>query len=422
MGAWQKIKEFFVGPLPEQIENAVDGTATYTLEELFAKLEGLAKGSELRLMALDIVVSYVAEALSKCAMRVYESGEESSSGAIAYALNVSPNPNQNASEFWCAVVTKLLKEGRALVVSERKRLWLADSFAVEQNGMAANVFSAVTINGQSTARKWAADDAIYFQLEPDSLSASVSRFYKIYAEAFEAATSAFKQANAKRYKLTIDAADAGDTEFSEKFKEEISQQIQAFLSANTAVYPEFRGYKLTEMGIGDSGGAPSQKSVADVLDLREEVFKIMALAFKIPMAMMTGALTSQREIVQTFLTFGIDPYAELISKELTRKCFSPAEWRRGCRIELDTQTIGHIDIFDIAGDADKLVASGAMSINEVRERLGMPGKEGEFFEKHWITKNYSPESLALTPEALDTRSGTVISEDSVEINDYEDQV
>ena len=49
-------------------------------------------------LALHIAVSYIANTLSKCEIKVYENGDETN-GLFYYLLNVSPNPNQNASQF-----------------------------------------------------------------------------------------------------------------------------------------------------------------------------------------------------------------------------------------------------------------------------------------------------------------------------------
>jgi hypothetical protein len=53
---------------------------------------------------------------------------------------------------------------------------------------------------------------------------------------------------------------------------------------------------------------------------------------------------------------------------------------------------------DVADKADKLIASGVASIDEVRRVLDMPAIGTEFSQKHWITKNYSDVSEILTGE------------------------
>jgi hypothetical protein len=86
----------------------------------------------------------------------------------------------------------------------------------------------------------------------------------------------------------------------------------------------------------------------------------------------------------------------MISEELTRKTNTFKTWNGGKNyVKVDTSRINHFDILDVADKADKLVASGVASIDEVRRVLDMPALETEFSQKHWITKNYSDVSSSL---------------------------
>ena len=54
----------------------------------------------------------------------------------------------------------------------------------------------------------------------------------------------------------------------------------------------------------------------------------------------------------------------------------------------DTTTIKHIDMFSIAEKIDKLIASGATCIDEIRNAIGLQAIGSDWSTKHWITKNY----------------------------------
>ena len=49
----------------------------------------------------------------------------------------------------------------------------------------------------------------------------------------------------------------------------------------------------------------------------------------------------------------------------------------------------HIDIFDIATPIDKLISSGAFTINDILRIIGAPEIEEEWANQHFMTKNYS---------------------------------
>ena len=119
------------------------------------------------------------------------------------------------------------------------------------------------------------------------------------------------------------------------------------------------------------------------------MFEIVAQAFQIPVSLMLGNITNMNEIVKVFLTFCIDPIADMISEELTRKtCGDYDNWAKGNYIKVDTSTINHIDILDVAEKADKLIASGTCCIDEVRSIIGFDRLNTEFSQQHFITKNY----------------------------------
>ena len=95
------------------------------------------------------------------------------------------------------------------------------------------------------------------------------------------------------------------------------------------------------------------------------------------------------EIVKVFLTFCIDPIADMLSEEITRKTSGTyEEWAKGNYVKVDTSTINHIDILDIAEKADKLISSGTCCIDEVRGIIGLQPLNTEFSKTHFITKNY----------------------------------
>ena len=52
----------------------------------------------LKEMAVNVAVSYIAAAISKCTFKVYKNGEQVKDKPF-YKLNVSPHPNHNRSAF-----------------------------------------------------------------------------------------------------------------------------------------------------------------------------------------------------------------------------------------------------------------------------------------------------------------------------------
>ena len=66
-------------------------------------------------------------------------------------------------------------------------------------------------------------------------------------------------------------------------------------------------------------------------------------------------------------------------------------------MRLDTSDIRHVDILEMANAVDKVLSSGILSINEIRETIGYNVIEEEYANKHWMTKNYSLAEDMLKP-------------------------
>ena len=62
---------------------------------------------------------------------------------------------------------------------------------------------------------------------------------------------------------------------------------------------------------------------------------------------------------------------------------------KGTRLQINTMRVKHIDMFDIATPADKLISSGIYTVNMLLRALGEPQLSDEWANQHFITKNYS---------------------------------
>lgn len=342
-------------------------------------------------LALYIAKSYIANTISKCEFLVYENGKEVKN-ELYYALNVSPNNNQNSSQFLNKMIHTLYDKNEVLVIQKGNRLYIADSFTVNEQPLHDNIFENIVVENQAISKSVKASDAFYFQLDDDRVKQLIDGMFSTYNQLLSCAVASFKRGNGQKYKLILENIQAGDKKFAEQYNTVIKEQLKSFVESDTAVYPQFRGQDLVEI-------AKSDETSSDLISLRKEMFDIVAQAFKIPQTMMYGNITNMQEIVKVYLTFCIDPLADMISEELTRKTNTFKTWNGGKNfIKVDTSRINHVDIFEVADKADKLIASGVASIDEVRKVLDWQELGTEFSQKHWITKNYSDVSESLTGE------------------------
>ena len=113
----------------------------------------------------------------------------------------------------------------------------------------------------------------------------------------------------------------------------------------------------------------------------------MAGAFHIPESMMTGNITNMADVIGSFLTFGADPYADMITEALNKEA-GVDNFIAGNYYYVDTSRIMHRDAFDVSADVSNLISSGVKCIDEVREMLGDAPLNTPWSRKHFITKNF----------------------------------
>lgn len=341
-------------------------------------------------LAMEIAVGYIASTISQCEIKTYEEGEEVK-GQLYYLLNVSPNPNQNSSQLMVKLVESLLYEGEALMVKFGPHLYVADGFSEEEYPTKENVFSSVSIETESVARRFPANQVFYFQQSERNISRLVRLMYGEYGKVMAAAIDKFLSSNSDKYKLAIENIAAGDADFQKTFNEVVSKQLKDFMESSRAVYPQFRGYNLERVDSGTSSNS------GDVIAMRKEVFETVAQAYKIPMSMMYGNITNMAEIVKVYLSICIDPLAQMISEELTRKTTTYETWLRGDRVKVDTSKILHVDLLEVADEVEKLVGSGAFTINQVLERCGYDTIDADYADAHYLTKNIASMDSEASP-------------------------
>ena len=160
-----------------------------------------------------------------------------------------------------------------------------------------------------------------------------------------------------------------------------------FIQSTNGAYPELKGSELVEFDKSTVRG-----NATDIINLRKEAFDVVAQAFKIPLPLMYGNMTYMDEIANVFLTFCIDPHADMISEEITRKTTTYEDWKRGSCVRVDTRHIRHADLFELAPNIDKLISSGTYSINEIRRELDMDKLADAFADEHFVTKNYEKQA------------------------------
>ena len=339
-----------------------------------------------RELAIHIAVTYIANALSKCEFKTYEDGKEVH-GETYYKLNVRPNTNQNSSQFIQHFVKQYYYGDKgALIVNHDGGMFVADNFDLdESNPLKPYVYKNATFGSTTLRRNLHRSDVVHLRLEDAKVKKLVDAVGMEYGEVISLAMQSFKRTNGKKYKLLLDQYQAGDPNFKKTYEEVIQKQLQTFLESDgSAVYPKYNGIDLQEFSTAQPTGS------GDILAVRKEIFDVTAQGFRIPLPMMYGNITNMDEIVKVFLSFCIDPFADMVSEEFTGQTYGYEGWSRGNYIAVDTSRINHVDIFEVAESVEKLISSGMCSIDELRPYLNFNPLGTEFGRRHYLTKNFEP--------------------------------
>ena len=171
------------------------------------------------------------------------------------------------------------------------------------------------------------------------------------------------------------------------FDDLINEKFKKFLESDNAIVPIGEGQDLTEFS---NSKTYSNESTRDIRAMIDDVFAFTARAFGIPPALMSGDVQGVKDALDQFLTFCIDPLADMLQEEINRKTYTKEQFLRGDYVQIDTKQIKHIDIFYASTSIDKLISSGVFCVNDILKMLGLPIIDEDWAWEHVLTKNYSP--------------------------------
>jgi HK97 family phage portal protein len=356
-------------------------TITFTQQQISSQEEQLA----IELFAISVGINLIAGAISKCEFKTYLMGEDVKKDEY-YLWNIEPNKNQNSSQFIYELVQKILFNNEALVIFVNNQLIIADSFTQNEFALYENTFTSVSKGTMNFERNFKMSEVLYYKLGDIEIKNLLSNLINGYNKLLNTSIDKYKTSGGRKGILDIDALASGDAKFKEKLDDLMNVRFKRYFESRNAVLPLHKGFHYTEQD-GDASKRASNE-IADVQSITKEIFERVGQAMKIPPVLLRGDIAEVDKAVNSFLTFGVDPLASMISEEITRKRYQKNAFLKGSYLRVDTTSIKHIDIFGISESFDKLIASGGYSVDELREKVGDAPINEKWSKKHWITKNY----------------------------------
>lgn len=371
-----RIKRWFVGWLND------DGTDT----KMCTEAEKICTELYVRELAFWSNVNLIADAVAKCEFKTFSGGKEIKEHEY-YLWNTEPNKNQCAGDFMKKLVSKLYFDNEVLVIEHGAQLLVADSFVKKEYVLYDDVFSQVQIGDFVFDKSFMQRDVIYLTLSETNLRLLVNGIYETYKKLIAYGTRAYQRSRGNRGVINVSALAQGDKDFNERFRKLMQKDFKDFFNADNAVLPLFDGYSYTEL---DGKKTYAKDSTRDIKAMIDDIYELTSKAFQIPPALTSGKVAGIDDAFDLFITACIDPLTNKISEEINRKRYGFDELKKGNYLKIDTKSVKHIDMLNVSQAIDKLISSGAFTINDIRDAVGETSINEEWANAHFMTKNYEP--------------------------------
>lgn len=338
--------------------------------------------------ALNSAINLIANAIANCEFKTYDKKKEKMSDNY-YLFNIEPNPNQNATEFWKKFIYKLIMDNEVLIVQQNNYFYISDSFEKADKTLKKSVFYDVTFRQDNNDdlilnKTFSSSDVIYMKLNNKKLEDVMNDLYNSYGEFLATVLKNYNLQRGIKGTLRIGGLFSQRFDDSEKMQEYVKKKFETYFNTANAVLPLEDGLEFDQKSTSASGNMNTEEVLKSIDGILDQV----CVALNIPKGIIKGDLADIKEQTKNFLTYCIDPIANMISNEFNRKYFKKESYLDGTYLKVDTSTIEHINIFDVASSLDVLTRIG-FSHNEIRKKIKEPTIDEKWANNHYITKNYS---------------------------------
>lgn len=340
----------------------------------------------IRELAFWTCVNKIANAVSKCEFKTYYHNKESK-GKEYYLWNYEPNQNQNAAGFIYKLIAQLYRKNECLVVEINHRMYVAESYIKEVYALRDYQFSGISFDGYTLQETLDMSDVMFFELNSTDMRKLMNGMYGSYSKLITYAQNAYQKSRGHKGILNIAGVAQEQDNFNETFEELMSTHFKNFFGKDNAVLPLFDGYNYQD--ISQNAKTYSAESTRDIKALADDIFEFTARAFSFPPSLAKGDVQDTTKATDELLTFAVDPLVKMIQQEINRKRNGKDGLKQGNYLKIDTLAVKHVDIFDIATPIDKLISSGAFTINDILQVTGKPKIDEPWADQHFMTKNYS---------------------------------
>ena len=333
-----------------------------------------------------LCVQIVSNLVASCEKETFKHGERKLDGWY-YILNVSPNHNQSAVDFWHKLVHQIFYYGgEALVIQVGGRYYVADSFNRVEHTFKPCEYTDIVVDNVTLKSKGGRrfeNEVYYFNLRnflKDYSESSASFFYKLVSVVSKQYIK--KKWNKPVFEIpsvTPLNPNDDDTDLQAVYEKHFKDFIDADKDSVLVTDGEVRvGKYESVMGEGYVDDAPN------IINFNTEVMQTVANMFAIPVEALRGQDVSLNAHINLFLRGFLD----VIETEINRKRYGMYDCLKGSKVKITTVNIEKMTPFDLAKTNDLKLRSGIYNINEIRRENGLERINEEWADTHFMTLNY----------------------------------
>lgn len=341
---------------------------------------------KIRELCFDICVNMIANALARCEFKTYHNHKEEQQEEY-WLWNFEPNANQNASVFLHELIDKLYRKNEVLVIDAQKGkdksgLVVADSWVPSSfKPTEIKRYNQVTVGEYEYPGSFKENEVLHLKLNNSDIEKVRSKMTGAYEKTVKATLDGYEWSKGQHWKVHVDSMSQAEKDFEGNFAKMVSDQLKPFFGGFRTVLPEFDGFNYTNE---TSNIKPEAK---DHQEMIEDIFNYTARAFLIPAVLINGKVEATADANNRFLTYVIDPLVDQLNSEINRKRYKFKYWSEGTYLHIDSSSIIHFDLFGNAASVEKLVGSGAFTINGILKAAGQAPINEEWANEHYMTKN-----------------------------------
>lgn len=338
----------------------------------------------LKKTAIETCINFIGRTISLAEFRFTKDGKKVKNN-WDYLLNVRPNTDQSAADFWQDFVYKLLHENEVLVIlTDNNDLLIADSFDRIEYAVYPDIFKNVVVKGYEFKRSFEMGEVIHISYNNEKFTRFLDGMFKDYTELF----SRMIETNMYAHQIRAIASVDGNTSLDDKKRNQlegfIEKMFNAFRKKAFAIVPQIKGFNYEEItkGVKNEG-----RSVEELDKLKKDLTGHVANILGIPATLIHGNMAEYETALKAYIKFCIKPLIKKIQDELNAKLIDKDDYMNSKRIKIFG--VADMDPLELATAIDKLRASGVYNGNEIRGMFGDEPVDNPLLDEYVITKNYS---------------------------------